>query len=119
MPRCRSWRVSEHPHSPLHRPGTCRHCWRPCSERVAPGRRRCDACVNSLLEIPSIPVHLGLAVEEDAEEEVLMALANDSDVRVSEAAKWQIERRRSLGVLSATDLAPDLEAEIWGEPFDA
>ncbi len=75
--------------------------------------------MNSLLEIPSIPVHLGLAVEEDAEEEVLMALANDSDVRVSEAAKWQIERRRSLGVLSATDLAPDLEAEIWGEPFDA
>jgi hypothetical protein len=119
MPRCQSWRPSERPHSPLHRPGTCHRCWRPCRERVAAGRRRCDACLSALLEIPSVPVHLGLAVEDDAEEEVLMSLARDSDVRVSEAAKWQIERRRSLGVLSGPAPSQDLDSEIWGAAFDA
>lgn len=102
--RCRSWRRSAKPHDPLHRPGECHRCWRPCRQRVENlGDVRCAACSDELAHAPETWVRLGLVSEPNPPASVLDVLVGDGDFTVNYTARWQ---RAHQGAGSGRSLVP-------------
>jgi len=102
--RCQSWRRSAKPHDPLHRPGECHKCWRPCRQRLEDhGELRCAACIDELVHAPETWVRLGLISEPAPSKAVIDVLVGDGDFTVSYTARWQ---RAHQGATSDLPLVP-------------
>ena len=91
MSRCRSWRpTADTEHEPGHRPGRCRHCWRPCFRPTVNGQIRCPECEDALANHPDAQVRYDLASEPEIGVDILGLLVSDMDPRVAQAAAWQM-----------------------------
>lgn len=91
-PRCHSWRRSARAHDPIHHPGECHRCWRPCHRAVSIGER-CDECTAELLNAPEPWVRAALASEPSIDENVAEKLLDDGDLAVFVAAHQRGEER--------------------------
>jgi hypothetical protein len=136
--RCRSWRPGKTPHNPVHRPGKCRKCWRPCLAKISPETIatdhvdgcvavRCDECTDELLLNHDAWVRRALASEEDASVRVLERLKDDGEGAVAYTAQWQmIHGKRSSEDLVAEvlEVAPTIITPVdqtigeSDDPFD-
>ena len=82
--------MSPKPHDPLHRPGECHRCWRPCRRRLADhGEKRCASCINDLVHVTETWVRLGLISEPNPSTAVIDAMVGDGDFTVNYTARWQ------------------------------
>lgn len=87
MARCRSWFPAQQDrHRPLHAPGRCRVCWRPCRNRVPGGVERCDDCADTLALHPSPRVRRSLA-QQTRDPQLLAFLVTDLSAAVAAAAR--------------------------------
>lgn len=92
MARCVTWRpTAETGHRPVHLPpGRCTRCWRPCHNRVRVPGERCAQCLDALLEHPSPAVRALLVDDPSTPGELLVTLANDADLGVSQRARGHL-----------------------------
>lgn len=81
MSRCKSWRFLGAPEDPeRYLPvGKDHSVWRPCHNRVEPGKLRCRECQDALIVCPSVQIRRALANEPGQDVYVLEALSSDPD----------------------------------------
>jgi hypothetical protein len=107
--RCRSWRYHVVPEHAGHQPGgKCRRCWTPCrtcltKEQWAAGTRRCEACVDALLQSPEVSVRRTLVEEPGQSEAVLRALLTDPNGPIALAAERALSTTATDCVHSTVD----------------
>lgn len=110
--RCTSWRFHDIPEHVGHLPGgKCRKCWTPCHARLTQeewdaGQRRCDACVDALLQSSDPTVRRALVDEPNQDVAVLRVLVTDPNGPIALAAE------RALSVRSQ-------DAGLAGDPRPA
>lgn len=114
--RCQSWRLARRPHTPLHRPGQCHRCWRPCYRKLGEDSVdalaspvRCGRCIEQLLRSPVAWVRLELISEPTPPLAVVQTLIHDSDAMVAYTARWQLNHRADTG--SVIDQV--VPQEVW------
>lgn len=96
---CKSWRYHATSGHSGHLPGgKCRQCWTPCRSKLTKpewqaGKRRCEACVDAILQSPEIAVRRALVDEPDLDTSVLRVLVTDPNGPIALAAERALEAR--------------------------
>jgi len=97
--RCRSWRISDQPHRPIHRPGSCDICWGPCHnhvDKIEHIGHRCTSCWTTLANEGKNDSILALSIlkETDVPDFVLDILEGSDLFVVAQSAQ---DRKVSVG----------------------
>ncbi len=93
--RCQSWKITQRPHSPLHRPGACDLCWEPCHNQVSKDNRygkRCDTCWSDLAKaaMSDTTIALSLLNEQEIPPFVVERLSQSDTFVVAQAAQQKL-----------------------------
>ena len=109
--RCHSWRPGPKAHEPLHEPGRCHRCWRPCWSRVAADGLtvRCDDCVDAILRLNVPRLSRQMLSEPYVPDRLSERLVSDFDAGVAMAASDRLDqsaRERNEALVLTVELPP-------------